>query len=48
MASSLSSLVDNLSEINNKNLTNEFIGNIRSIITLLSHSVDNLSEINKN
>ena len=48
LASSLSSLVDNLSEINNKNLTNEFIGNIRSITTLLSHSVDNLSEINKN
>ena len=47
MASSLSSLVDNLCEINNENLTDEFIGNIRSITTLLSHSVDNLSEINK-
>ena len=47
MRKSLSSLVDNLSEINNKKPTDEFIVNIRSMITSLSHSIDNLSEINK-
>ena len=47
MDSSLSSLVENLSEINNKKSEDEFIDNIRSMITSLSHSVDNLSEINK-
>ena len=47
MPCSLSSLVDNLSEINNKKPTDEFIDNSRSMITSLSHSVDNLSEINK-
>ena len=47
MANSLSSLVDNLSEINNKKPENEFIHNIRSMITSLLHSVDNLSENNK-
>ena len=46
MASSLSSLADNLSEINNKNPTDDFIGNIRSIITSLTYSVGNSSEIN--
>ena len=47
MPSSLSSLVDNLSEINNKKPENEFTDNIRSMATSLSHSVDNLPEINK-
>ena len=47
MDSSLSSLVDNLSEINNKKPEDEFIDNFRSMLTSLSHSVDNLSEINK-
>ena len=47
MDSSLSSLVDNLSEINNKKPDDEFIDNIRSIITSLSCNVHNLSEINE-
>ena len=47
MPSSLSSLVDNLSEINNKRPTGEFIDNIRSMVTSLSYNADNLSEINK-
>ena len=47
MPSSLSSLVDNLSEINNKKPENEFTDNIRSMATSLSHSVDNLPEIDK-
>ena len=47
MQSSLSSLVDNLSEINNKKPEDEFIYNFRTTLISLSHSVDNLSEINK-
>ena len=47
MSSSLSSLIDNLSEINNKKLEDEFIDNIRSMITSSLHSLVNLSEINK-
>ena len=47
MPSSLSNLVDNLTEINNKKPEDEFIDNFRSMLTSLSHSVDNLSEINK-
>ena len=47
MDSSLSSLVDNLSDINNKKPEDEFIDNIRSIVTSLSCNVHNLSEINK-
>ena len=47
MDSSLSSLVDNLPEINNKKPEDEFIDNFRSMVASLSHSVDNLSEINK-
>ena len=46
MQSSLSSLVDNLSEINNKKPNNEFIDNFKSVITSLSHSVDRISVIN--
>ena len=47
MQSSLSSLTDNLSEINNKKPEDEFIDNFRSMLTSLSHFFDNLSEINK-
>ena len=47
MQSSLSSLVDNLSEIGNKKPKDEFIDNFRSMLTSLSHSVDNLPEIDK-
>ena len=47
MASSLSSLVDNLFKINNKKPEDEFIDNVRSMITSLSNSVDNLSDINR-
>ena len=47
MPSLLSSLVVNLSEINNKKPENEFTDNIRSMATSLSHSVDNLPEIDK-
>ena len=47
MSSSLSSLVDNLSEINNKKPMDELIDNIRSMITSLSCNVDNLSGIYK-
>ena len=47
MPSSLSSLVDNLSEINSKKPTDEFIDNIRSIAIWLSCNVDNLFESNK-
>ena len=44
---SLSILVDNLSEINKKELENEFIDNMRSIIASLSQSIDKVSEIDK-
>ena len=47
MHSSPSSLVDNLSEINNKKPKDEFIDNFRTMLTSLSHSVDKISEINK-
>ena len=47
MQKSLSSLVDNLSEINNKKPTDEFVDNFRSMLTSLSHSVNKISEINK-
>ena len=47
MSASLSSLVDNLSEINKKEPTNEVIANFRIMLTSLSIHVDNLSDINK-
>ena len=50
MQISLFSFIDNLSEINNKKPEDEFIDNIRFMITWLSqcHNLsDNLSEINK-
>ena len=43
----LSSLVENLSEINKKKLMDEFIDNFRSMLASLLHHVDDLSEINK-
>ena len=46
MPRSLSSLVDNLSEINNKKPTDKFIDNMRFMITSLSCSADKSSEIN--
>ena len=54
MLAILSSHVDNLSDINKKKsdinrkeLTNEFINNFRIMIATLSSHIDNLSEINK-
>ena len=47
MQGSLSSLVDNLSEINKKKPGDEFIDNFRSMLNSLSCHLDNLSEINK-
>ena len=47
MPSTLSSLVDNLSEINNKKPTDEFIDNIGSMVTSLLSNADNLPGINK-
>ena len=45
MQSSLAGLVDNLSEINNKEPENKFTDNMRSMISLLSQSIDKISEI---
>ena len=47
MDRSLASLVDNLSEINNRKPEDEFIDNFRPMLTSLSCHLDNLSEINK-
>ena len=47
MDRSLANLVDNLSEINKKKPTDEFIDNFRPILASLSRHLDNLSEINK-
>ena len=44
---SLSSLVDNLSEINKKESDNKFIDNMRSTMASLSQSVDKVSDIDK-
>ena len=44
---SLSSLVDNLSEINKKESENEFIDNMRSTISSLSQSIDKVTEVDK-
>ena len=44
---SLASLVDNLSEINKKKLTDEFTGNFRYMLASLSGLLNDLSEINK-
>ena len=45
MQDSLSNLVDNLSEVNNKELKNKFTDNMRSMINLLSQSINKVSEI---
>ena len=44
---SLSSLVDNLSEINKKESENGFIDNMRSTMASLSQSIDKVSDIDK-
>ena len=44
---SLSSLVDNLSEINKKESENGFIDNMRSTMASLSQSIDKVSNIDK-
>ena len=45
MQDSLSNLVDNLSEVNNKGLKNKFTDNMRSMIDSLSQSINQISEI---
>ena len=45
MQDSLSNLVDNLSEVNNKELKNKFTDNMRSMIDSLSQSISKVSEI---
>ena len=47
MQDSLSNLVDNLSQINNKEPEYKFIDNMRSMIASLSQSIDKVSEIDK-
>ena len=48
MSTSLSSLIDNLAEINNtKEPEDEFINNMRSMTDSLSTHINTLSEINK-
>ena len=47
MQGSLSSLVDNLSEINKKKPEDGFIDNFRFMLNSLSCHLNNLSEINK-
>ena len=47
MLTSLSSLIDNLTEINTKEPEHEFINNMRSMSALLSNWIHNLSEISK-
>ena len=44
MQDSLSNLVDNLSEINNKKPKNKFIDNMRSMIFSVTQSIDKVSE----
>ena len=45
MHDSLSNLVDNLSEVNNKELKNKFTDNMRSMIDSLLQSISKVSEI---
>ena len=47
MNASLSSLVDNLSDINNKKPENKFVDTMKSMNDSLSSIVDNFSEINE-
>ena len=47
MQDSLSNLVDNLSEINNKEPKDKFLDTMRSMTDLLSQSIDKVSEIDR-
>ena len=47
MQDSLSNLVDNLSEIDNKKTENKFIDNMRSMTDSLSSSTNKISQIDK-
>ena len=47
MQGSLSSLVDNLSEINNKEPKNKFTDNIRSMVFSLTQWINKISEIDR-
>ena len=47
MQDSLSNLVDNLSEINNKKPKNKFMDSMRSMTDSLSQSIDKVSEIDR-
>ena len=47
MQSSLSNLVDNLSEIHNKDSKNKFTDSIRSMADSLSQSIDKVLKIDK-
>ena len=47
MQDSLSNLVDNLSEINNKKPKNKFIDSMRSMVFLLSQCIDKISKISQ-
>ena len=47
MQGSLSSLVDNLSEINNKEPKNKFTDSMRSMTDSLSQSIDKVSKIDR-
>ena len=44
MQDSQSNLVDNLSEINNKELENKFTDNMRSMISSLSQSINKITD----
>ena len=47
MQASISSLVDNLSRKDKKELENKFMNNMRSTMASLSLSIDKVSEIDK-
>ena len=47
MQDSLSNLVDNLSEINNKKPKNKFTDSMRSMTDLLLQSIDEVSKIDR-
>ena len=47
MSASLSSHIDNLSEINKKEPNNKFIDDMRSTLSSLTSRIDDVSEINK-
>ena len=47
MQDSLSNLVDNLSEINNKEPKNKFTDSMRSMTDSLSQSIDEVSQLDK-